>query len=261
MSVDVKHGYLTIPEYRSRKKHAGRLGRHVQFDRRSGKFRVGAVLPVKPAKVATLQPVVWSRPTAAFNQDGTSGCTGNSAEGQACTYPHRRKGHRYTESEALRVYARATEIDPWPDETFSYPPKGGQDTGSSVLCAIKAAIERGLFGPPESVEYRWVFHGAAELGTAICTVGPACVGVNWYEGFDRPDPAGRVAIAGQVRGGHAFEVLGYDPDWDEFLCVNSWGIYWGVKGRFIVPGRVMDRLLHEQGEAVLVTSDTVARAA
>lgn len=255
MPVHVKHGHRRIEQHRSRKKHAGGLGRHVEFDKKSAKYKVAKVIPIKVQHIDALGPVVWPRPTGAFNQALTSSCTGNGVEGQACTYPHRVKGHRYTEVEAKKVYAAATAIDPFPG-TWYYPPAHGDDTGSSVLAAIKAAIARGLFGADP--QYNWVFGGAQELAAAVLTIGPATVGVNWYEGFDRPDASGLVQIAGGIRGGHAFEVLGYDPSLQQFLAINSWGPYWGKLGRFIVPLAAMDRLLHEDGEATVVTTRAAA---
>lgn len=249
MAVVVKDGARVLPQRKSRVRAAGLLGRHVEFDKRSAKYRVTKVLPIKPKQVASQATKVWTRPTGAFDQDGIGACTGDATEGVAATLPNRIARHRYDQRQAFRVYARATAIDPF-EGTWAYPPMSGEDTGSSVLSAIKAGVELGLFAP--DVEYRWVFNGSAELAATILTVGPAAVGVNWYEGFDRPNSQGIVQIAGGIRGGHAFEVLGYDPTKDEYLCINSWGLAWGVKGRFIVSGAVMDRLLHEDGEAVVI---------
>ena len=87
----------------------------------------------------------------------------------------------------------------------------------------------------------------------LSSVGPVEVGVSWYEGFDKPDAKGLVKIAGTVRGGHAFELLGVDADKQLVWAINSWGPGWGLAGRFAFSWKDLDRLLREQGEASTVT--------
>lgn len=79
-------------------------------------------------------------------------------------------------------------------------------------------------------------------------VGPVITGVPWYEGFDTPDSNGLVSISGQVRGGHEFEVLGYDPATDLATAVISWGAGWGTAGRFRFTSAVWGELLAQQGD-------------
>jgi hypothetical protein len=77
--------------------------------------------------------------------------------------------------------------------------------------------------------------------------------VNWYAGFDNPSSTGKVKIAGTVRGGHDFELLGVDAKAKTVLAENSWGSSWGLAGRFIFSWANLERLLSEQGEASTVT--------
>jgi hypothetical protein len=177
----------------------------------------------------------------AFNQGDLGSCTGNGAVGVASTEPFRQKSIRYTEALAKKVYSHATH-----DDTIvgAWPSK---DTGSTVLGAMKALKELGL-----SKGYHWCFSLDDVLKT-LSTLGPVEVGVNWYEGFDKPDARGLVKIGGSVRGGHAFEILGVDAEKKLVWAINSWGSDWGHNGRFAFSWKDLDRLLHEQGEASTVT--------
>ena len=39
----------------------------------------------------------------------------------------------------------------------------------------------------------------------------------------------------KVKGGHAVLIVGYDDTIKRFLCMNSWGILWGMRGYFTIP--------------------------
>ena len=227
------HRVGLIPEHPSRA--GGRLGRHLHFDERSRTFQVRLA---PDARVATR---TWDRTAAAFDQGDLGSCTGNGAAGLLATAPFRRQGRRCTEALARKVYSRATRLDPiqgqWPPE----------DTGSTVLAAMKALKDLGY-----ATGYHWCF-GLDDVLKTLATLGPVELGVSWYEGFDRPDARGRVRLTGQVRGGHAFEVLGVDAEARLVWAINSWGPAWGLKGRFAFSWADLDRLLHEQGEASTLT--------
>jgi hypothetical protein len=222
-----------IPEHPS--KHGGRLGRHLHFDERSRNF------PVPLPKGATIQTRTWTRTIKPFNQGDLGSCTGNGAVGVVCTEPYRHAGVRYTEALARKVYSQATKDD---NIVGAWPPK---DTGSTVLGAMKALKDLGL-----TKGYHWCF-GLDDVLKTLSTLGPVEVGLSWYEGFDRPDKGGLVKIAGTVRGGHAFELLGVDAEKKLVWAINSWGSDWGLQGRFAFSWKDLDRLLHEQGEASTVT--------
>lgn len=227
------HRIKVIPEHVS--KQGGRLGRHVHFDERSREF------PVTLAKGATIQTRTWRRPTKAFNQGELGSCTGNGAVGVICTEPYRHAGARYTEALARKIYRQATHLD-----TIAgvYPP---DDNGSTVLGAMKALRALEL-----AKGYHWCF-GLDDVLKTLSTLGPVEVGLNWYEGFDKPDAKGLVKLAGSVRGGHAFELLGVDAEQKLVWAINSWGPDWGLHGRFAFSWKDLDRLLHEEGEASTVT--------
>lgn len=216
-----------------------RLGRHVEHDPRSRAY---------PFRV-TLAPPAFRRTHhrvfgGILNQGNIGSCTGNATAGAINTEGlHVLKSTPLKEPEAVTLYMRATELDSFPGQ---YPP---DDTGSSGLAVAKAAKEKGYIK-----EYRHAF-GMDEALTAL-QLGSVITGVDWYEGFDHPDINGRVKIAGQVRGGHEFVVVGFEPrgviDESVVFAQNSWGLGWGFHGRFNFTVKTWQLLLDAQGDVTIL---------
>lgn len=208
------------------------LGRHVEHDPESRAY--GIVTAPVP-----LQRVVHRRHGSIFNQGSLGSCTGNAICGAVNTEPVWAKGRRcLREADAIATYGLATTLD---NIGGSYPP---DDTGSSGLAACKAALQRG---------YITAYRHAFSLGDALQALqhGPVITGTDWYEGFDAPDAHGVVAIAGQVRGGHEYCAVGYDPATDLVMFDNSWGRGWGLKGTFFYTSKTWGVLLAAQGDATV----------
>jgi len=204
------------------------LGRHVEHDERSRAFAVAAA-------AAPLKSVLHLRHVPIFDQGDLGSCTGNAAAGCMATGPWK---IRTSEKTAVQLYERATQLD---SIAGAYPP---DDTGSSGLAVMKAVRERG-----------WItgYHHAFSMHAALIALQhtPVIVGVNWYEGFDRPDAHGLLSIAGSVRGGHEPYLLGCDVDAHTVRGANSWGPDWADHGYFEWTWDVFDRLLHEQGDVTV----------
>lgn len=214
------------------------LGRHVEHDPRSRDFAVE-----EAHAVAQLQAVSHIRRGGVFNQGHIGSCTGNAMVGALNTAPLGNPADILAEKDALTIYEAATVID---GISGQYPPT---DTGSSGLAVCKVAKSRGLISG-----YRHAFSVRSAL-TALQS-GPVITGVTWYEGFDTPDEFGLVKIAGQVRGGHEFEVVGYNPqanpvEGGTVYCFNSWGDSWGRHGQFLFTVKTWDALLHQQGDVTV----------
>lgn len=216
-----------------------RLGRHQRFDPRSRNYRV-----VLDDTTFLLKYRMWERKLKPLFQGDIGSCTGNAIVGLLATEPNNSDSITHSmplnEDWAIHIYSRATEIDQFQD---TYPPT---DTGSSVLSAIKAAKEMGVVS-----EYRWCF-GIEDVLRTLSHVGPVAVGINWYQGFDKPDRDGLIKISGKVRGGHAVELLGIDPEKQLVHGINSWGWFWGKWGRFSISFTDLNTLLSQKGEAVTI---------
>lgn len=214
----------------------GRLGRHVHHDEQSKAFPLRAVTPTAP-----LIHRLWYRYLPVLDQGDVGACTGYAAAGMVGSKPVWPLVPRSTRPscDGLRIYELDTTLD---DVPGAYPP---DDTGSTGLAAMKACQQLGLI-----TSYRWGF-GIDDVLQALSSKGAVCLGTNWYEGFDRPSSSGVVRIAGSVRGGHEYEAVGIDPKARTIRCVNSWGPTWGDHGRFTLRWDDLDRLLAEQGDAVM----------
>lgn len=211
-----------------------RLGRHVHFDPLSKGFRC----PTPDGR--PLVSRTWERTTPAYDQGDLGSCTGNGSVGLLATAPFVQPGVTPDEELAVKVYSVATTYD---TIDGMYPPS---DTGSTVLAAMKAMKVMGVISG-----YHWCL-GLTDALHTLAYSGPLSVGVSWYEGFDSPDINGLVHVAGEVRGGHCFEVLGIDVEEQNVVAINSWGPTWGLGGRFKFSFTDFGRLLAEQGEAATV---------
>jgi hypothetical protein len=209
------------------------LGRIVRHDPRSLQYLV--------PETTTPQSAKWERKIPVLDQGSLGSCTGNATVGVLGTLPFWdtltiTEQESMNEDEAVKVYSLATQLD---DVSGTYPP---DDTGSSGLGAAQAAKKLGLING-----YMHITSVAA--AQQAIQAGPFITGVNWYEGFDSPDANGLVEIGGQIRGGHEFEVIGYDATQGLWEAVNSWGTSYGVGGHFFFSDASFARLLSEQGDA------------
>jgi len=225
-----------------------RLGRHIEHDPRSHDFSYERqAVPI----VDTLHKS-YGLP---LNQGEIGSCPGNGAAGCINSDPvysaivqNQLGGDEnfapLTEDGALKIYELATQLDNIPGV---YPP---DDTGSTGLAAAKAAVKLGYVKA-----YRHCFN--VDVAISALMQRPVMTGVNWYEGFDTPDANGLVEIAGQVRGGHEFVVVGYHPNLTNPLdslveAVNSWGTTFGKLGHFFFTIHTWGTLLSQEGDVTVL---------
>jgi hypothetical protein len=213
-----------------------RLGRHIEHDERS---RAYAVTTRRKKPISRR----WARRSPVLDQGQVGSCVGNTFAGWLATDTALRQGTTTVdESLAVEVYGRATALDRIPG---TYPP---DDTGSTGLAGAKAMVALGLAKGP----YHHAFSVADAL-LALSYVGPLCVGIEWREGLDTPDPSGMCTFSGAVRGGH-------EQLWDELdvehgvvWFTNSWSDTWGVAGRACLSIADFGRALAAQGDVVVLT--------
>jgi hypothetical protein len=222
----------------------GRLGRHIEHDPRSRAYAISQDL--LPSTYVSAQHKIE---IPVLNQGHLGSCTGNAAEALVGSDPlyqavpqdlpaRPTSDADHDEKQAVALYSAATSRD---SIHGHYPPL---DTGSTGLAVAKAASSLGLISG-----YQHAFSLDATL--KALSVMPLIVGVHWYEGFDRPDSTGRVAISGAVRGGHEFLLYGIDTEQRVVLARNSWGLTYGVEGCFSFSWDDLGRLLDEQGDATM----------
>lgn len=218
------------------------LGRVVNHDPRSRAF---------PAPTATaVKSVTWPVYGPRLNQGQTSSCTGNAMAAWLNGKPAHAARSRYmVEEDALRLYSRATALDPFPG-TYMHPAQNGNsgdDSGSDGNSVCKAARE-------ESLITSWTHAFGFDHMLASLQLGPVLAGTNWYDGFFRPSPAGYIDVSGENVGGHEYLIHGVNLRGQYLWATNSWGSGWGpLNGRFKIPFQIMRRLLGEQGDITAPT--------
>jgi hypothetical protein len=212
------------------------LDRLVRFDERSRDYPVRAALPPKPPRSYTWRCRQW------YDQGQEGACTAFALAHEASARP--RETLRALSTSTIRGwYHDAQRIDPWPGG--AYPGANPFYEGSSVLAAAQVGQAAKLF-----TGYRWCF-GLDDVLLTLGYLGPVMLGVNWYEAMLEPTAEGQVRVGGEVAGGHAILARGVDVKRRRVLLRNSWGRNWGVDGDCWVSFDDLDRLLHEDGEAMV----------
>jgi hypothetical protein len=212
-----------------------RLGRHVAHDPRSWDHQAG--------KASKIRDVKHDSTGLPLDQADVGSCTAEATCGALNTQPDTGKlkgevkGHTFTQDDAYKLYGLETRLEgePWPPN----------DPGGTGLYVCKAAKQLGWI-----TSYKHAF--GFEHALAALVLRPNIWGVNWYGGFDDPDPeTGIVRISGEIRGGH--EIVAVEIRLNEQLVgfINSWGPGWGLDGRFFVGFGDCERLLAEQGDVTV----------
>lgn len=208
-----------------------RLGRKLEHDEHSRGFQAAAS-PV-------LRSVSHAHYGVILDQGNTSSCTGNAAAHSLGTRPLYRS-RQYTETDALRLYSRATHLDQW--DGNEYPETA--DDGSSGLAVAKAMKESG-----EISSYTHSFSLAQTLGALV--LGPVLIGINFYDDMFTLNKGGFMIPGGQIAGGHEMCLVSINVAGSYVGGINSWGPHWGKAGRFKMAFTDLGRLLSEDGDATV----------
>lgn len=217
----------------------GGLGRRFIPDDRDRQYLIRELTPQTSDRTYRY----WYDNGAWFDQGDTGTCVGHAVAHYVEDGPVTHPGN----VNPMQLYREACLLDGWMenDDPNDY------QFGTSVRAGAKALRARGII-----TTFRWAWH-VDDLRLALLEVGPVVMGVNWYSSFDDPDGEGVVQLppTAYLRGGHAFEVTGYNSNTDLFRAKNNWGREWAREGRFYIPGSVMDRLLAEDGEGMLASEN------
>jgi hypothetical protein len=112
------------------------------------------------------------------------------------------------------------------EECFPYVPR---DMSCDHLCpdweqmAVKVSHGGRVGGFPQNI---------SNIKKALIEYGPLITGFTVYEDFSSYNSGVYEHVYGDVRGGHAVTIVGYDDNEECWICKNSWGKNWGERGYF-----------------------------
>lgn len=208
------------------------FGRRASLDERDRRHLI-------PRRAIQELPIrkTWSG-GAVLDQGATPQCVGYAGWGWLSGGPILNKP-KFSPTE---LYHEAQKRDEWDGEDYD---------GSSTRGLFKALTDLGFVSG-----YQWAFD-VEPIIAHVLTVGPVCVGTDWYAGMTQPDAKGFLNTTGHIQGGHEWRIVGADrekrcPDGTAgaFRMINSWGRDWAAQGRAYVSFATVDRLIVEQnGEA------------
>ncbi len=219
-----------------------RLGRIPQFDPRSLSYGIMDATPdgidLRTREIISKVRIKAKGPHLDQGREGS--CVGNGFTNVMRYEPNIGDLSKYDEHFAVtEIYRPAQKEDEFPGEE-------PEMSGTSLIAALKVAKRKGFIK-----EFRWAFN-LEQMCIGIGYYGAAMIGVNWYQGMERPDKDGFIYPTGRVMGGHCVAVVGCNKDTKLFRIVNSWGNGWGDNGECYISCDDMDKLLHERGECAFV---------
>lgn len=91
-----------------------------------------------------------------------------------------------------------------------------------------------------AINYQRLVQSLQQMKGCLASGYPFVFGFTVYESFETTQAArtGKIPMPGsneKVLGGHAVAAVGYNDTDRTFLCRNSWGTSWGIKGYFTIP--------------------------
>lgn len=215
------------------------LGRHVHHD----------PLNFAQQHLALIAPPVRQKsPYRAFprglpyDQGDSPSCVAHATVGLCRTTPNATQftgRSRYdSETEMRGLYDAAKEQDPYPGVDYD---------GTSSDAALRVLRLRG-----EITAWKWL-KGEPEVREWVSNYAAASMGTIWQMNMFYPDDQGYITPAGEIVGGHEWEIVQYKPaPIDAYRIVNSWGTSWGQNGRAWIRSADLADLLEQDGDAVTI---------
>lgn len=216
-----------------------RLGRHVNHDERSRNYAFRALRRV------VLRTVHHERHVPVFDQLDLGRCVptaGLGCMGTGLLYDAYRvlssPPYPLSDAGALDAYRDVTRIDPYDGE---WEP---DDTGSDGLSMAKLLVSKGALSG-----FRHTF--SLEDMLAALMGSPLITGTVWLHDMYSPDAEGVVHPTGRALGGHEYVIDSFDSVTNLVGFTNSWGVQFGVGGRFFMPADEFGQLLERNGDVTM----------
>lgn len=204
--------------------------------------------PAKVSKSKNLKSLV----PFVYDQGPIGSCTANSAGSMYSAVVRKQSSQLFIPSRLFLYYnTRAIQ------GTINY------DSGASLRDTMKSLRQSGvcdetswpyqyekLYQQPssncyaEGAEHQAISYAAVAISLAsmknVLNTRPFVLGIMVYSSFFNPSVSktGNVPVPTKnerLLGGHAILVMGFDDRRKAFLCRNSWGTSWGLKGDFYLP--------------------------
>lgn len=209
------------------------MGRSIiDHDPRNHDFPTRGVLH---AADAPLVEKAWRRGSA-YDQGQTPQCVAYSGKGMLNTSPFSKFVDYEVRSKYVPkfFYDGAQLNDEWPGEDYD---------GTSALGLLRFLTQQKIVK-----EYRWCF-GLKDVLQTLSHWGPVCIGTNWHQSMFTPDENYFIEPDSATVGGHQYQLVGIDPSKRAVEIMNSWGKYWGDRGRAWMSYESLEYLLNDQGDA------------
>lgn len=120
------------------------------------------------------------------------------------------------------------------------------EAGTTVRAGAKLLKKLGFIE-----RYHWAHKSIDALIHWLLEVGPAVIGVNWYEGMDEPTNGVDIHPTGKLRGGHGILADGVDKADGVIRLRQSWGPDVGTNGHLHIAIDDVKQLMREDGEVLL----------
>lgn len=243
--------------YKERLPHHPLLGRNVNHDPASKGYRIARSVA---AQAETLGEVYWPTFADVMDQGQVGSCTGDTGVEAAYAAPVCPNAtavwptYSRDQDGAYRLYAAATRDDDYAG-TWTYPPGGGQDTGSDGLTICKELKKAGVCSG-----YLWAFTPDEAVG-ALAKAG-VLTGIPWYQSMFDAGPDGQITYRQDsgLAGGHEIYVWGYLPAVGNTPARvkfrNHWGSSWGDHGDGLMWVSDWLELLRQNGDVTQLVPAT-----
>ncbi len=183
-----------------------------------------------------------------IDQGAESACVGAALthiiEDSAFTRPESPRGTAIISY--LDLYHEAQNFDEW---------EGTDYDGTSARGGAKVLMDRGLIS-----SFLWA-ENLTDIIDALLYHGPVAIGTKWTEEMFAPrwekdalgNPRWTLLDEGPLAGYHEYVLNAVNVEASVVRIKNSWGQWWGDKGRAWMDFDTLERLVFSDGDALIVT--------